>query len=77
MWTIIVAVGAPILIFVGLPVLVAWKGIPGFLSKAVQLLFRFSISSPWAMLLTLAAIVVLIAAINWLMLRRAPVKPAK
>lgn len=77
MWTIIVAVGTPLFFFVGLPVLLAQKLIPDFLISAVGWIFRFAFSTTWAMLLTLAVTAALIAAVNWLLLRRAPVKPVK
>jgi len=76
-WTIIVAIGAPLLLIFGLPNLLFWRGNPSFLSTALTKLFAFSFSTPWTLLLTFAVCAVLIAVVNWLMLRRAPVKPAK
>ncbi len=77
MWTIVVAVGAPIFFFVGLPLLIAWQVFPDFLGKAVIRLMTFSFTSPWTLLLTFSVTIVLISAVNWLLFRRAPVKPVK
>lgn len=68
-WTILVAVGAPIFIFVGIPILISRYN---FLGKPVLLIT----SHPWLYIAFFIAITIVTSLLNWLLLRRAPVKAA-
>ncbi|NLV47870.1 MAG: hypothetical protein GXY22_04360, partial [Clostridiaceae bacterium] len=66
-WTVIVAVGAPILILVGLPILVSRLNIN--LDRPVL----FVTSQPWLFIALFCTVAVVFNIVNWLLLRRAPV----
>jgi hypothetical protein len=68
LWTVIVAVGGPLFIFVGLPILI------NYFRLSFEAPASFLTGSPWIFTgCTLAAAAVL-AFFNWLLFRRAPVK---
>lgn len=70
-WTLIVAIGGPILLFNGIPFLLYRCRV------SLQPFIRFLFSSPWTAILFLLVVAALFALIDFLLLRRAPVKPVK
>ena len=77
MWMLITAIGVPIFIFIGLPVILTQTR-PGLLLESVfNMIVAFALKSPWALLICFLLTAVLIGIVNWLMMRRAPVKPVK
>lgn len=77
MWTLIVAIGVPLLLIIGLPMLLTRGSAGRFLESVFGMMLEFALSSPWALLLCFLLAAVLIGIVNWLMMRRAPVKPVK
>jgi len=85
MWTIIVAVGVPVLFFIGLPVLLSVDpvrtALVGPVGKAmaetVIRLITYIVSGPWAFVSVFLILAAVLGAIDWLLIRRAPIKPSK
>lgn len=77
MWTLIVAIGAPLLLFIGLPLLLTRSRLGYILESVFVRILEFALSSPWAMFLCFLLAAIFIGILNWLMLKRAPVKPVK
>lgn len=75
-WTIIVAVGVPVFVFIVLPILMSIY-VPDALLRLMASTMEWIMSSPWYLVLFLAVCAVVAAAINWLLIRRAPIKAAK
>ena len=67
-WTVIVAVGVPLFLIFGLPVLISYFNI-SFAAPAA-----FLSSSPWALIAFALLLSLVISLFNWLLLRRAPIK---
>lgn len=75
-WTIIVAVGVPILIFVGIPI--SLMGRFGYWLSSLSIKFiEWITSGVWAWALFCLAFTALTALFNYLLIRRAPIKAAK
>lgn len=72
--TILVSVGVPLFFTVGLPLMVSRRMIPIFVTDAVAVFFR---AAAQTLFLAFIAMSVILGMVNWLLLRRAPVKPAK
>lgn len=68
LWTVIVAVGAPLFLFVGLPILM------NYFALSFEAPMNFLLSSPWIFIGCTLAGTAVIALLNWLLLRRAPIK---
>lgn len=68
LWTVIVAVGAPLFLFVGLPVLISYTDL------SFDAPTNFILSSPWIFTGCTLAAAAALAFLNWLLLRRAPIK---
>ncbi|MGI6648979.1 MAG: hypothetical protein ACOX5W_07955 [Bacillota bacterium] len=70
-WTLIVAIGAPLLLIMGLRIALT----PGsFLALALGTMLEFALSSPWALFLCFLLAAVLISFLNLIAIRRAPIK---
>lgn len=74
---ILVSVGTPLFFVVALPLLVARRIIPVFITNFITELCRAAARTPQSLLLAFIAVSVLMVLINWLLIRRAPVKPAR
>lgn len=70
LWTVIVAVGAPLFLIFGLPLLIKYFEI------SVALPVAFLVSSPWILIAFNLILASSISFLNWLLLRRAPIKVA-
>lgn len=77
MWTLIVAIGVPLLLIIGLPMALTKTSAGRWLQSIFGLIFEFALSSPWALLFCFLLAAVLTGMVNWLMMRRAPVIAAK
>lgn len=76
-WTVIVAVGAPVIFFIGLPILMNAAGPAPKMSRLLTGFVDWVLSSPWVWIFVFILAAVVIAIINWLLIRRAPVIAAK
>lgn len=70
LWTVVVAVGAPVFTFIGLPLIITRLNIS--LRGPIELI----ISSPWTYIAFFVVLSIVAGIPGWLLLRRAPVKPA-
>lgn len=70
-WTLIVAIGTPIFIFVILPIVLSWKNIN------ILPFFNFITKTPWHLCSFFIITAAAFAAIIWLISKRAPIKPIK
>lgn len=76
-WKIIVAVGAPVLLFVGLPILLNATGPAPKMGRMMAGFMDWVLSSPWAWVFVFMLGAVALAILNWLLIRHAPIKAAK
>ena len=76
-WTVIVAIGLPVFFLIGLPYLSTIPAISHVLGPVVikSLDFIFSGVGQWSLCLFLAALI--LTFLNWLLIRRTPIKAAK
>ncbi len=75
-WAVIVAVGAPLLLFAGIPLLLE---LPGVYAAVAPLFIRFGTwvaQTPWNYVLMVCIVALLFALFDFLLTRRAPVRPA-
>ena len=75
--TIIMAIGAPLFLFVVLPITLNRSGVWYFLKLVLSTILEFILSSPWAFVFCFLLTTIFIGILSWLLMRRAPVKPAK
>jgi len=75
--TIIVAVGSPLFLFIILPITLKRSGAGYLLRSVLMAVFQFIHSSPWAFIFCSLLATIFISIFSWLLMRRAPVKPAK
>lgn len=75
-WTVVVAVGAPVLINL-VPLTLAWLGLGDDAVRTMQVFFGFLERSVANLLLVTAAVIGVLIALNWLLLRRLNIKGAK
>jgi len=75
--TIVLAIGAPLFFFVVLPITLNRTGVGYYLKPLLVAIFEFIHSSPWAFMLCSLLTSIIIGIFSWLLMRRAPVKPAK
>ena len=76
-WTVIVAVGAPVFLFVVLPILIDITGLTPELSRILAAFAYWVLSSPWKGIFCFTLAAAAIAFFNGLLMRRAPINGAK
>lgn len=76
-WTVIIAVGAPIFLFVGLPILINFAGPVTALSRPIASFANWVLSFPWAGIFFFVLVAAVTALLSWLVVRRAPINDAK
>lgn len=76
-WTIVVAVGAPVFVFAVLPILMQAAGSESFVSRMLAGLVDWILSSPWAWISFFIIGAVVLIILDWLLMRRAPIKAAQ
>lgn len=74
MWTLIVAIGTPLLLFLALRTA---HPVKPFLEAVFGAVSEFALNSPWALFLCFFSITLLIVILTWPLIRQAPIKPAK
>lgn len=76
-WTVIAAIGAPVLLFTVLPIIVSIPVVAQALAPIAASVGEWLLIGPWNAVLCLLLAAVIGAGLCWLLIRRAPIKAIK
>lgn len=77
LWTVLISIAVPVLIFAVGPYIFIWLAQFQVFMDLIALIGRMIAGSPWTFSLLFLIIGLVFALLTWLLMRRAPVKPAK
>jgi hypothetical protein len=76
-WTTVVAIGVPVFFIAGLPLLMRLAPVAKLLTRVFKAYSDWVFSSVWRYMFMSVLAAAVLSLINWLLMRRAPVRPAK